>query len=84
MTATREDVLVRPIRPEEYHALGELTVAAYHSLPVMPQQEFYDAQFRNVERRARLSCVPAARHLCESMGFAASRLWNSPRCPAWT
>jgi ribosomal protein S18 acetylase RimI-like enzyme len=53
-------VLVRPIRPEEYDALGELTVAAYHSLPVMPQQEFYDAQVRDVERRARLSCVLVA------------------------
>jgi len=26
MTATREDVLVRPIRPDEYDVLGELTV----------------------------------------------------------
>ena len=60
MTDSLEDVLVRPVRPEEYGALGELTVAAYHSLPVMPEQERYDIQLRDVERRVRLSCVLVA------------------------
>ena len=33
MTATREDVLVRPIRPKECDALGELKVAAFAPVP---------------------------------------------------
>ncbi|MGZ6267437.1 MAG: GNAT family N-acetyltransferase, partial [Candidatus Limnocylindrales bacterium] len=53
--------LIRPIRPEECAALGELTVAAYHSIPAeMPHQETYDLQLRDVARRARTSCVLVA------------------------
>ena len=57
--------------------LGELTVAAYHSLPaVMPHQGEYDERLRDVAHRAGTSCVlvagdgmPAAKHLYESLGF---------------
>ncbi|MGZ6314741.1 MAG: GNAT family N-acetyltransferase, partial [Candidatus Limnocylindrales bacterium] len=56
--------LIRPIRPEEYEALGELTVAAYHSNPAyVPHQEIYDLydlQLRDVAQRARTSCVLVA------------------------
>jgi ribosomal protein S18 acetylase RimI-like enzyme len=52
---------VRPVRPEEYESLGELTVAAYHSLPdVMDHQAEYDLQLRDVARRAAVSCVLVA------------------------
>ena len=53
--------LIRPVRPEEYERLGELTVAAYRSLPaVMPHQLIYDERLRDVATRARTSCVLVA------------------------
>ena len=52
---------IRPIRPEEYEALGELIVAAYHSIGFeMPHQDVYDVQLRNVAHRAAASCVLVA------------------------
>jgi GNAT superfamily N-acetyltransferase len=52
---------IRPVRPEEFAALGELTVAAYHSLPTeMPHQQTYDERLRDVATRARTSCVLVA------------------------
>jgi ribosomal protein S18 acetylase RimI-like enzyme len=53
--------LIRPVRPEEYAALGELCVAAYRALPyTMPHQDIYDQQLRDVARRAETSCVLVA------------------------
>jgi ribosomal protein S18 acetylase RimI-like enzyme len=53
--------LIRPIRPDEYGRLGELTVAAYHSLPTtMPHQHVYDERLRDVANRAETSCVLVA------------------------
>jgi GNAT superfamily N-acetyltransferase len=53
--------LIRPVRPEEYKALGELTVAAYHALPgEMNHQDSYDRRLRDVATRARVSCVLVA------------------------
>jgi ribosomal protein S18 acetylase RimI-like enzyme len=61
MTARETTPLIRPVRPEEYERLGELTVAAYHSLPdVMPHQAIYDERLRDVATRARTSCVLVA------------------------
>jgi len=61
MTERRTTPHIRPVRPEEYEALGELTVAAYHSLPdVMNHQETYDRQLRDVARRAAVSSVLVA------------------------
>jgi GNAT superfamily N-acetyltransferase len=61
VNATRTTFLIRPVRPEEYEALGELTVAAYRAIPfVMPHQEVYDIQLRDVARRAATSCVVVA------------------------
>ena len=55
------EFIVRPIRLEEHAALGELSVAAYRSLPlVMPHQDVYDRQLRDVARRAETSCVLVA------------------------
>jgi ribosomal protein S18 acetylase RimI-like enzyme len=52
---------IRPVRPEEYEALGELIVAAYHSIDFeMPHQDAYDVQLRNVAHRAEVSCVLVA------------------------
>lgn len=57
----RTSFLIRPVRPEEYEPLGELTVAAYRSLPYeMPHQDIYDIQLRDVARRAQASCVLVA------------------------
>ena len=61
MTAPRATLLIRPIRPDEYTRLGELTVAAYHSLPtVMPHQAVYDERLRDVALRAESSCILVA------------------------
>ena len=61
MTAPKTTPLIRPVRPEEYDRLGELTVAAYHSLPdAMPHQTIYDERLRDVTTRARTSCVLVA------------------------
>jgi GNAT superfamily N-acetyltransferase len=61
MTASEPTFQIRPVRPEEYAALGDLTVAAYRALPcVMPHQDTYDIQLRDVARRAAVSCVLAA------------------------
>lgn len=61
MNTTTATFLIRPIRPEEYAALGELTLAAYHAIPFdMPHQDVYDIQLRDVARRAEASCVIVA------------------------
>ena len=61
MNPTETSIHIRPIRPDEYKALGELTVAAYHALPdVMEHQETYDRQLRDVARRDAVSCVLVA------------------------
>lgn len=61
MNSTRTTFLIRPVSPEEYEALGDLTVAAYHAIPfVMPHQDVYDVELRNVARRAERSCVVVA------------------------
>ena len=61
MTESLTTPMIRPVRPDEYQRLGELTVAAYHSLPdVMPHQKTYDDRLRDVATRARTSCVLVA------------------------
>ncbi len=45
-------ILVREIRPEEYEALGEVTVAAYRALPDGDRYPDYLAELRDVGRRA--------------------------------
>jgi ribosomal protein S18 acetylase RimI-like enzyme len=61
MTPSETTFLIRPARPEEYETLGELTVAAYHSLPnVMDHQSEYDRRLRDVATRAGVSCVLVA------------------------
>jgi len=61
VSTSQSSFLIRPIRPEEYVRLGELTVAAYHSLPaVMPHQGEYDERLRDVAHRAGTSCVLVA------------------------
>jgi GNAT superfamily N-acetyltransferase len=61
VNAGETEFLIRRVRPEECAALGELTVAAYHSLLAdMPHQEAYDARLRDVATRARTSCVLVA------------------------
>jgi len=57
MSTRQRTFLIRPIRPEEYGPLGELTVAAYHSVG---HREAYDRQLRDVARRAETSCVLVA------------------------
>jgi ribosomal protein S18 acetylase RimI-like enzyme len=61
MTEPQTAFLIRPVRPDEYGPLGELTVCAYRDLPaVMPNQDVYDIQLRDVARRAETSCVLVA------------------------
>jgi ribosomal protein S18 acetylase RimI-like enzyme len=61
MATAETAYLIRPVRSDEYAALGELTVAAYHSLKgEMPLQEMYDRQLRDVATRATTSCVLVA------------------------
>jgi ribosomal protein S18 acetylase RimI-like enzyme len=57
MTAAGTSFLIRPVRPEEYEALGELLVAAFRSLPpLMPEPEDYERDLRDVRRRAEDAC----------------------------
>jgi ribosomal protein S18 acetylase RimI-like enzyme len=61
MSRGKPEFLIRPIRPEECRALGEVLVAAYHSIGYeMPHQDAYDVQLRDVARRATTSCVLVA------------------------
>ena len=61
VSETRATFLIRPVRPDAYAALGELTVAAYRAIPFeMPHQDVYDVQLRDVARRAETSCVVVA------------------------
>ena len=61
MSTPTTGFLIRPVRPDEHEALGELTVAAYHSLPGdMPHQDVYDVVLRDVARRADASLVLVA------------------------
>lgn len=62
MCASQIPVTVRPVRPDEYAALGELVVAAYRSLPrLLPDVEStYEEQLRDVAHRAAVSCVLVA------------------------
>ena len=61
MVQPQATFLIRPVRPEEYEALGELTVAAYHSVPIaVAHQDEYDVQLRDVRRRDETSCVLVA------------------------
>lgn len=43
---------IRPVRPEEYEAAGELVLAAYEDLPGDHMSPDYAAQLRDVARRA--------------------------------
>jgi ribosomal protein S18 acetylase RimI-like enzyme len=61
MITRQRTFLIRPVRPAEYGPLGELTVAAYHSVPdVTNHQDVYDRQLRDVATRAEVSCVLVA------------------------
>jgi len=61
VSSSPPSLLVRPVEPEEYEALGDLIVAAYHSIGYeMPHQDAYDVQLRDVARRATTSCVLVA------------------------
>ena len=57
MTTREATFLIRHVRPDEYGPLGELTVAAYHSVG---HREAYHRQLRDVARRAETSCVLVA------------------------
>jgi ribosomal protein S18 acetylase RimI-like enzyme len=61
MTASQTSLIVRPVRPDEFEALGDICVAAYHSLPAeFSNQEAYDLRLRDVAHRATASCVLVA------------------------
>jgi len=62
MNSSPATFLIRPVRPDEYAALGELTVAAYHALTdvhfgpeARARQLQYDAELHDVAKRAELS-----------------------------
>ncbi len=61
MTATSTTLIVRPVHPDEYETLGELTVRAYHGVGFeMAHQADYDVRLRDVATRAATSCVLVA------------------------
>lgn len=51
---------IRPVRPEEYDAVGELTIAAYRTLPVDHLWGGYDDEIRDVAHRAAACTVLVA------------------------
>ena len=66
MSDPERDFAIRPIRPEECAALGELIVTAYRALTTdfspeaLERERAYDAELRDVARRAAVSCVLVA------------------------
>jgi ribosomal protein S18 acetylase RimI-like enzyme len=61
VSQSKPQLEIRPVEPEEYEALGDLIVAAYHSIGYeMPHQDAYDSQLRDIARRAATSCVLVA------------------------
>jgi ribosomal protein S18 acetylase RimI-like enzyme len=59
--AEAREIVIRPIRPEEFEALGELIVAAYRQVSVrLASEDAYYRQLRDVATRARTSCVLVA------------------------
>src|SRR5919204_4434661 len=54
------DVVVRPVRPEEYGAVGDVTVAAYGTIAGYAPGEGYEAELRDVAGRAESAEVLVA------------------------
>ncbi len=54
------DVEIRPVRPEEYELVGELTVAAYRTLEVDHLFGGYDTDIRDVATRVKDATVLVA------------------------
>jgi len=54
------DVVVRPVRADEYEAVGELTVAAYTTIDGFSPGERYEAVLRDVAGRAETAEVIVA------------------------
>lgn len=54
------DVLVRPARPEDYEAAGDITVAAYASIEGFSPGPRYEAEMRDVAARAETAEVLVA------------------------
>lgn len=51
---------IRPARPEEYKSVGELTIAAYRTLPVDHLWGGYDEEIRSVDLRAKDATILVA------------------------
>jgi GNAT superfamily N-acetyltransferase len=51
---------IRPVRPEEHDAVGELVVAAYNAIPGSVPDSWYDDQIRRVGERAAMVPVLVA------------------------
>jgi GNAT superfamily N-acetyltransferase len=49
-------VIVRPVRPDEYERLGEITVAAYHALPGHVHEPEYDEELRDTAAKVAAGC----------------------------
>jgi GNAT superfamily N-acetyltransferase len=62
------DIEIRPVRPEEHEAAGELVVAAYAALPGEHMSDGYSAELRAVTRRAEEAEVLVA--LVPGVGIA--------------
>ena len=62
MSTADTTFLIRLVRPDEYVALGDLTVAAYRTIPYSDagSRTTYFVQLRDVELRAATSCVLVA------------------------
>ena len=57
MSRGKPEFLIRPIRPEECRALGDVLVAAFRSLAhPMPDPDAYERDLRDVQGRAQTTC----------------------------
>jgi GNAT superfamily N-acetyltransferase len=54
------DVVVRPVEPHEYEAVGGITVAAYGTIPGFSPGARYEAEMRDVARRVEAAEVLVA------------------------
>ena len=56
----RAEVVVRPVRPDEYQAVGDLTVAAYATIDGFAPGERYEGELRDVAGRTETAEVIVA------------------------
>lgn len=72
---------IRPARPEEYGSVGDLTIAAYRTLPVDHLWGGYDEEIRSVDQRAKQATILVAAEEGSGQILGAVTYVNDPSSP---